>query len=156
MPEEYRRIPQAATITRADLAALVVGKVSALSRLPNGPAKVAVDISGSWARDSIIRALALEILDVYPNHTFQPAATVRRGDLARAVQRVLDLTSQPAAALANPSDMTPNNLFRYPAARVVGAGLMDLTQNGAFEAWRPVTGREAADVVEALVRLVGP
>ena len=156
MPEEYRRIPSSTTITRADLAALVMSKVSLLSRLPPGTAKVAIDISGSWARDHIIRALALDILDVYPNHTFQPAAVVRRGDLAQAVQRVLDVAHHPATTLANPTDMTPNNLFHYPAARVVGAGLMDLTEGGAFEAWRPVTGQEAVDVLEGLVRLVGP
>jgi tetratricopeptide (TPR) repeat protein len=156
MPEEYRRIPSSPTITRGDLAALVMSKLTLLSRLPAGPAKVAIDISGSWARDQIIRALALDILDVYPNHTFQPAAIVRRGDLASVVQRVLDLAKYPAGAAANPTDMTGSNLFRYPAERVVGAGLMDLTDAGAFEAWRPVTGQEAVDVLEGLVRLVGP
>jgi tetratricopeptide (TPR) repeat protein len=156
MPEEYRRIPAAPTISRADLAALVMSKVTMLSRLPPGPAKVAIDISGSWARDQIIRALALGVLDVYPNHTFQPAAVVRRGDLASAVRRVLDLAKYPATTLANPVDMSSNNLFRHPAARVVGAGLMDLTEGGAFEAWRPVSGQEAVDVLEGLIRLVGP
>jgi tetratricopeptide (TPR) repeat protein len=156
MPEEYRRIPSSPTITRADLAALLMSKVTMLSRQPPGPAKVAIDISGSWARDQIIRALALDVLDVYSNHTFQPAAVVRRGDLATAVQRVLDLAKAPATNLANPTDMNENNLSRYPAARVVGAGLMDLTEGGAFEAWRPVTGQEAVDVLEGLVRLVGP
>jgi tetratricopeptide (TPR) repeat protein len=156
MPEEYRRIPSSATITRADLAALLMSKVTMLSRQPPGPAKVAIDISGSWARDQIIRALALGVLDVYPNHTFQPAAVVRRGDLASAVQRVLDLAKFPVTAAPNPVDMTGNNLFRYPAARVVGAGLMDLTEADAFEAWRPVSGQEAVDVLEGLIRLVGP
>jgi tetratricopeptide (TPR) repeat protein len=156
MPEEYRRIPSSATITRADLAALLMSKVAMLSRQPPGPGKVAIDISGSWARDQIIRALALGLLDVYPNHTFQPGAVVRRGDLASAVQRVLDFARHPATTLANPTDMSANNLGRYPAARVVGAGLMDLTEGGAFEAWRPVTGREAVDVIESLIRLVGP
>ena len=156
MPEEYRRIPSAATISRADLAALVMSKLTLLARVTAGPAKVAIDISGSWARDQIIRALALNILDVYPNHTFQPAAVVRRGDLASAVQRVLDVAKYPPGAAANPTDMTGSNLFRYPAERVVGAGLMDLTDAGAFEAWRPVSGQEAVDVLEGLVRLVGP
>jgi tetratricopeptide (TPR) repeat protein len=156
MPEEYRRIPSSATITRADLAALLMSKLTMLSRQPPGPAKVAIDISGSWARDQIIRALALDVLDVYPNHTFQPAAVVRRGDLASVVQRVLDLAKYPAAPAANPTDMTANHQFRYPAARVVGAGLMDLTEAGAFEAWRPVSGQEAVDVLEGLIRLVGP
>jgi len=133
-----------------------MAKVSLLGRLEPGPAKVAIDISGSWARDQIIRALAFDILDVYPNHTFQPAAVVRRGDLAAAVSRVLDLAKYPAGTLANPRDMASNNLVRYPAARVVGAGLMDLTDDGAFEAWRPVSGQEAVDVIEGLVRLLGP
>jgi len=33
---------------------------------------------------------------------------------------------------------------------------MDLGSGGDFEPWRPVGGREAAEVVEALGRLVGP
>lgn len=155
MPEEYRRILDAPTITRADLAALMMVKVRRLAQAPLGPGKVAIDISGSWARDHIIRALALDIVTVYPNHTFQPGATVRRGDLARAVARALDLLQYPAGPAARLSDMSANNVFHYPAARAVGAGLMDLTEDGAFQAWRPVSGREATDVIEGLVRLVG-
>ncbi|HET7745836.1 MAG TPA: S-layer homology domain-containing protein, partial [Vicinamibacteria bacterium] len=156
MPPEYRQIFEADTITRADLAALAMVKVTALSRLPPGPSRVAVDVAGSWARDHILRALSLEVMTVYPNHTFQPAATVRRGDLARVVQRVLDLVKHPTGTLPRITDMAPNNLFHYPATRAVGAGLMDLTSAGAFEAWRPVSGREAAAVLENLARLVGP
>jgi tetratricopeptide (TPR) repeat protein len=155
MPEEYRLIADSETITRADLAALVMVKVRRLSRVAPGPGRVAIDISGSWARDHIIRALAYEILTVYPNHTFQPGATVRRGDLARAVARVLDLLKFPAGPAVTLTDMGPGNLLHYPAGRAVGAGLMDLTGEGAFEPWRPVSGREASDVIENLVRLVG-
>ena len=155
MPEEYRRILDAPTITRADLAALVMVKVRRLANAPLGQGKVAIDISGSWARDHIIRALALDIVGVYPNHTFQPGATVRRGDLARAVTRALDLLQYPAGPAPRLSDMSANNVFHYPAARAVGAGLMDLTGDGAFQSWRPVSGREATDVIEGLVRLVG-
>src|SRR6185436_17740403 len=36
MPEEYRRIPSSPTITRADLAALIMSKVTMLSRQPPG------------------------------------------------------------------------------------------------------------------------
>jgi tetratricopeptide (TPR) repeat protein len=156
MPEEYRRIRTAPTITRADLAALLAVKVTALARAPEGEPRVAVDISGSWARPHIIKALALDLMTVYPNHTFQPAATVRRGDLARAVQKVLDLLRHPPGAAPPITDMSNTNLFHYPAARAVAAGLMDLTPEGAFQAWRPVSGPEATAVVEGLVKLVGP
>jgi tetratricopeptide (TPR) repeat protein len=156
MPEEYRRIFDAPRLTRAELAALVVVKVTALARLPAGQPGVAVDISGSWARDHILRALALGLMSVYPNHTFQPGAIVRRGDLASVVARVLDALQLPAGPAPPLTDMSPNNLFYAGAARVVSAGLMDLTPNGAFEPWRPVSGRDAADVLEGLARLVGP
>jgi hypothetical protein len=33
---------------------------------------------------------------------------------------------------------------------------MDTTPEGAFQAWRPVSGREASDVIENLARLAGP
>jgi tetratricopeptide (TPR) repeat protein len=156
LPEEYRRIRTAPTITRADLAALLAVRVTALARAPEGEPRVAVDISGSWARPHIIKALARDLMTVYPNHTFQPAATVRRGDLARAVQKVLDLLRQPSGAEPPITDMSNTNLFHYPAARAVAAGLMDLTPEGAFQAWRPVSGPEATAVIEGLVRLVGP
>jgi tetratricopeptide (TPR) repeat protein len=156
MPEEYRRIAAAPAVTRADLAALISVKVSALSRVSAGEPQVAVDISGSWARSHIIKALSYDIMTVYPNHTFQPVATARRGDLARAVQRVLDLLKVPVNPGPNPTDMSRSNIYYYPATRVVGAGLMDLTAAGGFEAWRPVSGTEAVAVVEELVRVVGP
>jgi hypothetical protein len=51
----------------------------------------------------------------------------------------------------------PRSHLDYGAVeRVLGAGLMELTPAGAFEPWRPVSGREAREVVDALGRLVGP
>lgn len=156
MPDEYRRIADAPRTTRADLAALVAVKVTGLRAAELGETEVAVDITGSWAREYILQCLSLGILDLYPNHTFQPGAIARRGDLARAVARVLDLLKVPASAAPAIVDMTPTNLYHDAAARAVGAGLMDLTAGGAFEPWRPVSGRDASDVVDALARLVGP
>ena len=156
LPPEYRQIVDAPRITRADLAALVAVKLPSLRQVEGGDPELAVDISGSWAREYILLALSHDVMDVYPNHTFQPGAIARRGELARAVARALDLRKHPAEATPIISDMSPNNLFYDAAARAVGAGLMDLTPAGAFEAWRPVTGRDATDVVEALARLLGP
>jgi thioredoxin-like negative regulator of GroEL len=155
MPEEYRRIPGAERVTRADLAALLLVRVKALRRAPPGEPKVAVDISGSWAREQITSALALDLLELYPNHTFQPGATVRRVDLARAVARVLERVGWPLAAAPVPADMTRAHLDFDAVERVLGAGLMALAPSGAFEPWRPVTGREALDVVDSVARLIG-
>lgn len=156
MPPEYRAIADALRVTRADLAALVAVRVQSLRRAGPGQPRVAVDISGSWARDQIARVLALGIMDVYPNHTFQPNALVRRADLARAAARSLDVLRIAAGAAPSPSDMSRAHLDFGVVERVLAAGLMGLTPLGAFEPWRPVTGREAIDVLDALARLSGP
>jgi tetratricopeptide (TPR) repeat protein len=155
-PEEYRRIADASRVSRADFAALLAVRVPALARVAGSAPRVAVDISASWAREHIAAVLGLGIMDVYPNHTFQPGATMRRGDVARAVARVLDRLGVARSATGPaPSDMGPSHLDRDAVMRVVGAGLMELGPGGAFEPWRPVSGREAVDIVEALAALVG-
>lgn len=155
MPLEYQSIPDAPRVTRADLAALVVVRVPALRRAGAGEPRVAVDISGSWARDQVARVLSLGIMELYPNHTFQPNALVRRLDLARVAARTLDVVRWPAGRGPVPNDMPPAHLD-YPAVqRVLAAGLMGLTPAGAFEPWRPVSGREAIELVDALAQLAG-
>ena len=156
MPEEYRRIPSASRVTRADLAALVAARVMALRRVGPGEPRVAVDISSSWAREPIATVLALEVMDVYPNHTFQPGATVRRVDLARCAAQVLDRLRWPRAAAPAPADMPRSHLDFDAVERALGAGVMTLSADGSFEPWRPVSGREAIEVVDAVARLVSP
>jgi Flp pilus assembly protein TadD len=155
MPEEYRAIAEAARVSRADLAALLAVRVPALRRAGAGEPRVAVDISGSWARDQVARVLALGIMDVYPNHTFQPGAIVRRVDLARAAARTLDTLRWPTGAAPAPADMSSSHLDFAVVERVLAAGLMGLGPGGAFEPWRPVSGRDAIDVVDAVARLSG-
>jgi tetratricopeptide (TPR) repeat protein len=154
MPEEYQRIETAPGVTRAELAALLVVRVPALRRAAPGEPRVAVDIGGSWAREHVARVLALGIMDVYPNHTFQPGAAVRRVDLARALARVLDRLGWPPSPPQAPADMPRSHLDYAAVARAVGAGVLGLTEAGDFEPWRPVSGREAADAADALDRLV--
>jgi thioredoxin-like negative regulator of GroEL len=156
MPEEYRRIPEATRLTRADLAALVAVRVGALRRAGAGEARVAVDLSGCWAREYIARVLALGIMEPYPNHTFQPGATVRRVDLARVAARTLDSLGFARGAAPAPNDMSPSHLDYDAVERVLAAGLMGLSAQGAFEPWRPVSGSEAIDVVDGVSRLLGP
>ena len=153
MPEEYRRIPESARITRADLAALLATRLPSLRGLGPGEPRVAVDIGGSWAREEVARVLALGIMDVYPNHTFQPGAVVRRVDLARAAAQALDRLGAPRAPAPAPADMSRSHLDYDAVARVLGAGLMGLAPSGAFEPWRPVSGSEAIEVVDAVARL---
>ena len=156
MPPPYRRLPKAERISRADLAALIGKKVTALDRLEQPEAQVATDIMGSWARPYIVKVVALQIMTLYPNHTFQPLATIRKGELAFAVARVLDLLEFPESNGPSITDMSRSHLFHGAAVRAVAAGLMEVTAQGGFEPWRPVSGEQAVTIIENLARLVGP
>jgi hypothetical protein len=89
MPPEYRAIEQATTVTRAQLAALIGVRLEGLvKRAPQRNTAVITDTRGNWAAPWIIPVARAGFMEVYSNHTFQPSATVRRGDLAFAVRPV--------------------------------------------------------------------
>ena len=157
LPEPLRAIGEAARITRAELAALVVERIESLkSKKPVAVGEVASDLSRTWARPQVLRALELGLMEVYPNHTFQPSGVVRRGELATVAARVLDLSGWGRSSAAAPKDMSPSHLQYAAVTRVLGAGVMLNAPSGAFEPWRIVSGAEAKAVVDALARLSAP
>lgn len=163
LPEEYRAIPGAPSITRAQLAALIGRTLETIVRTaPQRAPVVMTDVRGHWADAWIQAVTRARILDAFPNHTFQPDGIVRRGDFARAVSRLLGIVGQRrpdrAAAWrgARPqfADVSPGHLAYPAAAEAVASGVMD-APGGVFALTRPVTGQEAIDAlarVQALAR----
>ena len=87
-------------LSREQLAALVGVRLDGLfKRAPRRNAVVITDTRGSWAVPWIMSVTRAGVMEVYPNHTFQPAAVVRRGDLADAASRVLSLIAAEKPAL---------------------------------------------------------
>jgi hypothetical protein len=166
MPEEYRTIETAPTITRAQLAALLAVRLEDLMRRArSSSAVVLTDTRGNWAAPWILAVTRAGVMDAFPNHTFQPSTVVRRGDLAQAASRVLTLIAaeKPRVAArwadARPRfpDVSPSHLS-YPAiARAVASGMMTTVEGGAFQLNRPVTGVETLTTVGRLEALAkGP
>ena len=97
-------------------------------------------------------------MEAFPNHTFQPAATVRRGDFAtiasRALSQIAAQDPKTGAAWRNARrkfpDLSPSHLA-YPAASlVVEAGVMKTAEDGSFQLTRPLTGAELVESVKTL------
>jgi len=157
LPPEYAAIASASQVTRGDLAALLgvrMGPVLAAARGRTGV--VATDVRGHWASIWILSVIRAGVMDVYPNHAFQPRAAVRRADLAQAVSRVLGLARpSPALARSRPAiaDVGPDHLRYADVAATVAAGVMTL-DGGLFRPSRVVSGAEALDVVRRLERAV--
>ncbi len=159
MPTEFQAIEGSTTLSREQLAALVGVRLDGLfKRAPRRNAVVITDARGSWAIPWIMSVTRVGVMEVYPNHTFQPAAIVRRGDLAEAASRVLSLIAAEKPALASSwrsakrqfADVPPAHLS-YPAASVtVEAGVMQALEDGSFHLSRLVTGAEAVAAVRKL------
>ena len=162
MPAEFQQIESASEVSREQLAALVGVRLDdLLRRVQRRTAVVITDTRGSWASPWILAVTRAGVMEVYPNHTFQPAAPVRRGELADAASRVLSIIAaeKPAVAAAwrDPKrqfpDLSPSHL-NYPAASLsVGAGVLQPLPDGSFQLARPVTGAEAVAAVKKLEEL---
>jgi hypothetical protein len=162
MPAEYKAIDGAPTVTRAQLAALLGVRLDELLRRARGSnAVLTTDTRSSWAAPWIMAVTRAGVMEPFANHTFQPNATVRRGDLASAASRVLTLIGAEKPKLAvrwrDPrprfTDLSPAHLSYPAAARSVSAGVMAPLEGQTFQLSRPVTGAEALDTVSKLEAL---
>jgi tetratricopeptide (TPR) repeat protein len=162
MPEEFRGIEDAPAITRAQLAALIGVRLDELvKRAPRRGTGVITDTRGNWAASWILPVTRAGFMEVYPNSTFQPGATVRRADLAFSAGRILDVIASNNPALAGAwrtarprfPDLPAGHLSYPAAATAVAAGVIRPLEGDAFQPFRPVSGEEAIAAVDRLVTL---
>jgi tetratricopeptide (TPR) repeat protein len=164
MPEAFRTMGSRGAISRGDLAALVgvrLERLIAPARSQTIP--LMTDVRGHWAQRWILDVARAGVMEVFPNHTFQPGTVVRRADLARVVGLVFAKVqaADPAAAArwrgrsAEITDVAAGNPVREVADLAVEAGVMNLDPGGAFSATRAVSGPEAVAAVDRLAVLSG-
>jgi len=154
----------APAITRGQLAALFAVQLDPLLASARRVAAVVItDTRNHWASPYILAAARAGVLEVYPNHTFEPDRVVRRVDMAHAVGRILEVIArqnpQLAARWRAPQrkfpDLGPGHVNYPSAALAVEAGVMTTAEDGSFQLTRPVTGAEAAASVARLAQLAG-
>ncbi len=160
LPPEFHAIPEAAQITRGQLAALIGIKLADLLKTAPDRQVVVTDVRSHWAQPWIVQVARAGIVEAYPNHTFQPRTPVRRGDLAAAASRLVLLAAgdegkREAWTAARPelADIGPGHLG-YPAVAIaVASGVMPALEGGRFAVTRPVSGAEAIDVLDRIQAL---
>lgn len=162
LPPEFGSLPSATQVTRAQVAALIGLRLeSLLASAPRRVTEVATDVRGHWAAPWILPVTQVGIMEVFPNHTFQPNAVVRRGDLARFVYEMLALASagRPgdlarwASTPTRFSDLPSTHLVYRAASTAVAAGVMT-AEGGPFQPTRQVTGSELLSAVARIERLI--
>ncbi len=158
LPEEYLGIRDSGRLTREQLAALLyvdLREAFDASTMRNNV--IATDVAESWASPYILRTVGAGVLEVFPNHTFQPNAFVSRLELASALFHTLENLAPEAFESARASsgapefaDLARQNPGYEAAALSVGLGLLAPGEGSSFEPRRIVTGQEAASAVAAL------
>jgi len=161
LPPDYRAIPDAASITRGDLASLIGIRLAPLiTRAPAQPV-VITDARNHWAADWIMATASAGVMEPYENHTFQPTNAIQRSDLAQAVARMLKIIAAGRPQLLKDwqsraqkmGDAGVSNLHFADASLSVAAGIIPLADGGLFQLSRPVNGAEAVDAISRIERL---
>ena len=162
LPPSYRTISDSVSVTRGELAALVGVRLSSLlSILPRDETILVTDTRGHWA-DPWIRTVAQTgVMEVFPNHTFEPSRTLRRGELAKVVDSLLTIIRNrfPENVFnwknqnIDFSDLLPQNIQYESAAIAVASGVMSQLQDGTFQLTGLVSGQEAAKVVDRILEI---
>lgn len=163
LPAEYRGIPDVESTTRGDLAALIGVRLAPLlgDAAFGAATPILTDTRDHWASRWIVETVRAGVMQVGAGNRFEPERPVRRGDLADVVAGVLDLVGEfdPRAARrwraarVRFSDMGDGHLNYDSATYAVAAGVMRTFGDQRFDPTGAVSGSDAVDAVEQLVRL---
>ncbi len=162
LPRQFYEIPSKDAVTRADLAALIAIKFSDILSKEKKKPPIIVDIATHWAAHYIIEVTSIGLMDVYPNHTFQPEKTLTRGELAIILNNLIDFLERKGYKLYKQfspdeihlTDVAPDHFIYQPIIRVLSYQLMDLFPGLEFKPFLEVNGEEAVTVIETLERLI--
>jgi len=163
LPEEYRAIPGAPTVTRAEIASLIAVRLEPVVAKARPRQVIITDVRGHWAQSWITLVVRSGIMDLLPNYEFEPSRQVRRGELAATVSRLLTIVAASKPELSKKwqgarlaiNDVSSTHLS-YPAvSAAVASGVMPLAA-GNFDLLRAVSGAEAMTIIGRLEALARP
>lgn len=149
----FHQIKGAESLTRERFATLIVRYFPQITELRQN-SQIVTDIGNSPAVADIHTVLGIGLMDLLPNHTFEPSTEVTRGDFAVAMARLirlLGLSATDAPPLSAP-DLASTNAQYADVQLVVGYGLMKLQDEGYFNVAGKLSGQEAVDAAERLLR----
>jgi tetratricopeptide (TPR) repeat protein len=151
--ELFHQIRDAEIVTREQISALIVRYFPQVMELRQTP-QIVTDIQDSWARPEIQTVVGVGLIDLRPNHTFEPEAPIQRGELAVAAARLIRLlgVSPVSTSPISAPDLAPTNAQYLEVGLVLGLGVMTLQDSGSFNVSGDISGQEAVLIGERLLR----
>ncbi len=102
------------------------------------------------------------ILDIYPNHTFQPRKIVTRAEMAEILLRLINYLEKkgdkfiqqiPPERIQLP-DVASHNYYYKAIIQILSYNIMDLSLNREFNPDLPVSGRESIKLFDIILALI--
>ncbi|MBS3819389.1 tetratricopeptide repeat protein [bacterium] len=162
LPPQYNAIPSSETITKEQLAALIRQKFKKILDEPKKSPPIIIDISTSWASESIIQMATLGLMDVYPNHTFQPKKVITRAEMAEILLSLINRLEEKGYTVVQQippekieiSDVSPENYYYRPILQILSYDLMNLNSKKEFKPEHPVSGQKSINLLELVLNLI--
>ncbi len=162
LPSQYNAIPSTESVTKEDVAALLSVKFKGIIEDQRGKPPIIIDISTSWASRFILHTASLGILDVYPNHTFQPKKVITRAEMAEVLFRLIEHLRKKGHSFIQQippnriqiSDVSPSNYYYRPIILLVSYDIMTLSRDRAFHPDQAVSGRETIRLLDLILALI--
>jgi tetratricopeptide (TPR) repeat protein len=162
LPSQYNSIVSSTAVSRQEVAALLGVKFKEILEDPAGQPRIITDISTSWASTFILKMTSLEILEVYPNHTFQPRKTVTRAEMAQILYRLIQALKKKGYSFIQqipPSriqiqDVAPDNFYFMSIITLLSYDIMTLSTDKRFRPDTAVSGRESIKYLDIILALI--
>jgi Tfp pilus assembly protein PilF len=162
LPSQYHNIMHKEVTSREEMAALLAVKFKGIIDEAKAKPPIIIDISTSWASKFILTTTSLGILEIYPNHTFQPQKIITRAEMTEILLRLINLLKKKGYSLIQQfppeiiqiSDVSPDNYYYNPIAQIISYQIMDLDAERAFRPEQPVSGQEAIKTLDILLSLI--
>lgn len=162
LPSQYNNIGASEAVTKEDLAALIGVKLRDVLGETSPKPPVIVDITTSWAARFILKTTALEIMDVYSNHTFQPKKIMTRAEIAETLVRLISFLRKNGCKIVEQIpidriqilDVSQEHFSFQAIAQVLSCQLMTLAPDRTFRPELGLSGREAIKTLDILLGLI--
>jgi tetratricopeptide (TPR) repeat protein len=148
----FHRIRDTEAITREQVALLTVRYFPQVTEFRQIP-RIITDLQNANSTSEIQVAVAVGLMDPLPNHAFEPASPITRGDLATTLARLSRLIglSGDQTSPVSPQDLGPTNALYPDIQLVLSSGLLTLGNAGSFDVSGYVSGEQAVSAVERLL-----
>jgi len=160
LPPKFKNIYFKSEINREELAALLGFYFD--KYLESQPPVIITDISGSFAKEYIIKVCSLEIMNLRPDHSFDRFPTINRAALAVVINALLkyleknapggyDMQFHPLDEVIEPADISPLHKDYETIKFLLNSGILKLDRKNFFNPTRNVSPYEVLETIKKII-----